>query len=314
MIHSKLLILGSGPAGYTAAIYAARANLKPILISGINLGGQLITTNEVENWPGSPHNLTGCFLMKSMHEHAEKFNTKIISDHINSVNFQIRPFHLTGDNGKYTADALIIATGSSAKYLGIPSEKVFKGKGISVCATCDGYFYRNKKVAVIGGGNSAIEEAIYLSKITTEVHLIHRRKNFRAEKILIDRLMKKVRNNNIILHLECILEEIIGDEIGITKLKIRSTCNMKNIKILEINGLFIAIGHTPNTSIFDGQLDLENGYIKVRSGLLGNATSTNIPGIFAAGDVVDHVYRQAITSAGTGCMAALDAEHYLDTI
>jgi thioredoxin reductase (NADPH) len=310
--HSKLLILGSGPAGYTAAVYAARANLNPVLITGLEKGGQLTTTTEVENWPGDPHDLTGPSLMERMHEHAEKFNTEIIFDHIHSVDLQNRPFRLTGDSGEYTADALIIATGASARYLGLPSEEAFKGKGVSACATCDGFFYRNQKVAVIGGGNTAVEEALYLANIAAEVHLIHRRDSFRAEKILIDRLMEKVRNGNIVLHTHRTLEEVVGDQMGVTGLTLRSTLNDAETESLEVAGLFVAIGHSPNTAIFDGQLALENGYIKVQSGLHGNATQTSIPGVFAAGDVMDHIYRQAITSAGTGCMAALDAERYLD--
>ncbi|AXF76230.1 thioredoxin-disulfide reductase [Erwinia tracheiphila] len=310
--HSKLLILGSGPAGYTAAVYAARANLNPVLITGMEQGGQLTTTTEVENWPGDPHDLTGPRLMERMQEHAEKFNTEIIFDHIHSVDLQNRPFRLTGDNGEYTADALIIATGASARYLGLPSEEEFKGRGVSACATCDGFFYRNQKVAVIGGGNTAVEEALYLANIAAEVHLIHRRDSFRAEKILIDRLMEKVRNGNIVLHTNQTLDEVIGDQMGVSSLRLRSALDNTETKELNIAGLFVAIGHSPNTAIFKDQLELENGYIKVQSGLQGNATQTNIPGVFAAGDVMDHIYRQAITSAGTGCMAALDAERYLD--
>ena len=310
--HSKLLILGSGPAGYTAAVYAARANLNPVLITGLEKGGQLTTTTDIENWPGDANELTGPLLMERMHEHAVKFNTEIVIDHIHSVDLQNRPFRLTGDEGEYTADALIIATGASARYIGLPSEEEFKGRGVSACATCDGFFYRNQKVAVIGGGNTAVEEALYLANIASEVHLIHRRDNFRAEKILIDRLMDKVANGNIVLHTDRTLDEVLGDQMGVTSLRLRSTQDENLTEELEVMGLFVAIGHSPNTSIFEGQLELENGYIKVQSGLQGNATQTSIPGVFAAGDVMDHTYRQAITSAGTGCMAALDAERYLD--
>jgi thioredoxin reductase (NADPH) len=310
--HSKLLILGSGPAGYTAAVYAARANLNPVMITGLEKGGQLTTTTDVENWPGDPNDLTGPLLMERMHEHALKFNTEIIFDHIHTVDLQHRPFRLTGDSGEYTADALIIATGASARYLGLPSEEAFKGKGVSACATCDGFFYRKQKVAVVGGGNTAVEEALYLSNIASEVHLIHRRDTFRAEKILINRLMEKVQSGNIVLHTDRELDEVLGDQMGVTGVRLRGTQNSELTEILEVAGLFIAIGHSPNTAIFAGQLELENGYIKVQSGLQGNATQTSIPGVFAAGDVMDHTYRQAITSAGTGCMAALDAERYLD--
>lgn len=310
--HSKLLILGSGPAGYTAAVYAARANLNPVLITGLEKGGQLTTTTEVENWPGDPNDLTGPALMERMQEHAEKFNTEIIFDHIHTVDLQTRPFRLTGDSAEYTADALIIATGASARYLGLPSEEAFKGRGVSACATCDGFFYRNQKVAVIGGGNTAVEEALYLANIAAEVHLIHRRDSFRAEKILIDRLMEKVRNGNIVLHTNQTLDEVIGDQMGVSSLCLRSALDDQQTEELNVAGLFVAIGHSPNTGIFKDQLELENGYIKVQSGLQGNATQTSIPGVFAAGDVMDHIYRQAITSAGTGCMAALDAERFLD--
>ena len=310
--HSKLLILGSGPAGYTAAVYAARANLNPVMITGLEKGGQLTTTTDVENWPGDPNDLTGPLLMERMHEHALKFNTEIIFDHIHTVDLQNRPFRLIGDSGEYTADALIIATGASARYLGLPSEEAFKGKGVSACATCDGFFYRKQKVAVVGGGNTAVEEALYLSNIASEVHLIHRRDTFRAEKILINRLMEKVSSGNIVLHTDRELDEVMGDQMGVTSVRLRATQNPAQTEVLEVAGLFVAIGHSPNTAIFDGQLELENGYIKVQSGLQGNATQTSIPGVFAAGDVMDHTYRQAITSAGTGCMAALDAERYLD--
>lgn len=275
--HSKLLILGSGPAGYTAAVYAARANLQPVLITGMEKGGQLTTTTEVENWPGDPNDLTGPLLMERMHEHAAKFETEIIFDHINNVDLQNRPFRLTGDSAEYTCDALIIATGASARYLGLPSEEAFKGRGVSACATCDGFFYRNQKVAVIGGGNTAVEEALYLSNIASEVHLIHRRDGFRAEKILIKRLMDKVENGNIILHTNRTLEEVTGDQMGVTGLRLRDTQQSDNIETLDIAGLFVAIGHSPNTALFEGQLELENGYIKVQSGTHGNATQTSIP-------------------------------------
>ncbi|MDX7987548.1 thioredoxin-disulfide reductase [Xenorhabdus sp. 12] len=311
--HRKLIILGSGPAGYTAAVYAARANLSPALITGVEKGGQLTTTTDVENWPGDPEGLTGPDLMERMFQHAEKFQTEIISDHIKKVDFSNRPFRLYGDDQEYTCDALIISTGASARYLGLPSEEAFKGRGVSACATCDGFFYRKQKVAVVGGGNTAVEEALYLANIASEVHLIHRRDTFRSEKILIDRLMDKVKNGNIILHTDRTLDEVQGDEMGVTGIRIRDTKN-DSIEELDVAGLFIAIGHTPNTGIFEGQLELENGYIKVQSGLHGNASQTSIPGIFAAGDVMDHVYRQAITSAGTGCMAALDAERFLDNL
>ncbi|QCR36572.1 thioredoxin-disulfide reductase [Nissabacter sp. SGAir0207] len=309
--HSKLLILGSGPAGYTAAVYAARANLHPVLVTGMEKGGQLTTTTDVENWPGDPEGLTGPLLMERMHEHAAKFNTEILFDHIHSVDLQNRPFRLTGDNGEYTCDALIIATGASARYLGLPSEEAFKGRGVSACATCDGFFYRNQEVAVVGGGNTAVEEALYLSNIAAKVHLIHRRDTFRAEKILIDRLHDKVASGNIVLHTNKTLDEVLGDQMGVTAVNLRNALTDELEKV-DVAGVFIAIGHSPNTAIFNGQLELENGYIKVQSGIHGNATQTSIPGVFAAGDVMDHNYRQAITSAGTGCMAALDAERYLD--
>ncbi|WP_318447357.1 thioredoxin-disulfide reductase [Photobacterium leiognathi] len=309
--HCNLLILGSGPAGYTAAVYAARANLNPVMITGMQQGGQLTTTTEVENWPGDADDLTGPALMDRMKAHAEKFNTEIITDYIVETDFSQRPFLLKGENSTYTCDALIISTGASAKYIGLESEEAFKGRGVSACATCDGFFYRNQKVAVVGGGNTAVEEALYLSNIASEVHLIHRRDTFRSEKILIDRLMDKVANGNIILHTDRTLDEVLGDDMGVTGLRLKDT-NSDTTEELEVMGVFIAIGHQPNTAIFDGQLDMENGYIKVQSGLNGNATQTSIEGIFAAGDVMDHNYRQAITSAGTGCMAALDAERYLD--
>ncbi len=309
--HCNLLILGSGPAGYTAAVYAARANLKPVMITGMQQGGQLTTTTEVENWPGDADDLTGPALMERMQKHAEKFETEIIFDHINEVNLNVRPFQLKGDNGEFTCDALIISTGASAMYLGLESEEAFKGRGVSACATCDGFFYRDQKVAVIGGGNTAVEEALYLSNIASEVHLIHRRDTFRSEKILTKRLMDKVESGNIILHLDNTLEEVVGDAMGVNGLKMKSTKD-GSIKDLDVAGVFVAIGHSPNTGMFEGQLEMNNGYIKVESGLNGNATQASIEGVFAAGDVMDQHYRQAITSAGTGCMAALDAERYLD--
>lgn len=310
--HSKLLILGSGPAGYTAAVYAARANLKPVLVTGMQQGGQLTTTTEVENWPGDVEGLTGPALMERMKEHAERFDTEIVFDHINSVDLSSRPFRLTGDSQEYTCDALIISTGASAKYLGLESEEAFKGRGVSACATCDGFFYRNQKVAVVGGGNTAVEEALYLSNIASEVHLVHRRDSFRSEKILIDRLMDKVANGNIVLHTHRTLDEVLGDEMGVTGVRLKDT-QSDMTENLDVMGVFIAIGHQPNSQIFEGQLEMKNGYIVVKSGLEGNATQTSIEGVFAAGDVMDHNYRQAITSAGTGCMAALDAERYLDS-
>ncbi|ENM5748987.1 thioredoxin-disulfide reductase [Vibrio mimicus] len=310
--HSKLLILGSGPAGYTAAVYAARANLKPVLVTGMQQGGQLTTTTEVENWPGDAEGLTGPGLMDRMKEHAERFDTEIVFDHINAVDLSSRPFRLTGDSQEYTCDALIISTGASAKYLGLESEEAFKGRGVSACATCDGFFYRNQKVAVVGGGNTAVEEALYLSNIAAEVHLIHRRDSFRSEKILIDRLMDKVANGNIVLHTHRTLDEVLGDEMGVTGVRLKDT-QSDQTENLDVMGVFIAIGHQPNSQIFEGQLEMKNGYIVVKSGLEGNATQTSIEGVFAAGDVMDHNYRQAITSAGTGCMAALDAERYLDS-
>jgi thioredoxin reductase (NADPH) len=309
--HCNLLILGSGPAGYTAAVYAARANLNPVLVTGMQQGGQLTTTTEVENWPGDPEGLTGPALMDRMKEHAERFETEILFDHINEVDLSNRPFRLKGDSGEYTCDALIISTGASAKYLGLDSEEAFKGRGVSACATCDGFFYRNQKVAVVGGGNTAVEEALYLSNIASEVHLVHRRDTFRAEKILVKRLMDKVENGNIVLHTDRTLEEVLGDDMGVTGVRIKDTLSDKTEDI-EVMGAFIAIGHQPNTEIFKGQVDMKDDYIIVQSGLEGNATQTSIPGVFAAGDVMDHNYRQAITSAGTGCMAALDAERFLD--
>ena len=309
--HCNLLILGSGPAGYTAAVYAARANLNPVLVTGMQQGGQLTTTTEVENWPGDAEGLTGPGLMERMKEHAERFETEILFDHINEVDLSKRPFTLKGDSGEYTCDALIISTGASAKYLGLESEEAFKGRGVSACATCDGFFYRNQKVAVVGGGNTAVEEALYLSNIASEVHLIHRRDTFRAEKILVKRLMDKVENGNIVLHTDRTLDEVLGDDMGVTGVRIKDTQSDKTEDI-DVMGAFIAIGHQPNTSIFKGQLEMKDDYIIVQSGLEGNATQTSIEGVFAAGDVMDHNYRQAITSAGTGCMAALDAERFLD--
>lgn len=311
--HSRLLILGSGPAGYTAAVYAARANLNPVLITGMQQGGQLTTTTEVENWPGDAHGLTGPALMDRMRIHAETFNTEIVFDHIHTVNLTQRPFSLTGDNGTYTCDALIICTGASAKYLGLPSEQAYSGRGVSACATCDGFFYRNQKVAVVGGGNTAVEEALYLSNIAAEVHLVHRRDSFKAEKILVDRLMAKVASGNIVLHTHRELDEVLGDDMGVTGVRLKSTKGEADEQ-LALQGVFIAIGHKPNTDIFAGQLEMNGGYLKVQSGSEGNATQTSIEGVFAAGDVSDHIYRQAITSAGTGCMAALDAERYLDAL
>ncbi|MZI93680.1 thioredoxin-disulfide reductase [Vibrio sp. CAIM 722] len=311
--HAKLLILGSGPAGYTAAVYAARANLNPVLVTGMQQGGQLTTTTEVENWPGDPEGLTGPGLMDRMKEHAEKFNTEMVFDHINEVDFSQRPFRLKGDSTEYTCDALIISTGASAKYIGLESEEAFKGRGVSACATCDGFFYRNQKVAVVGGGNTAVEEALYLSNIASEVHLIHRRDTFRAEKILIDRMNEKVAAGKIVLHTNRTLDEVLGDDMGVTGVRLKDT-ESGTTEELAVMGTFIAIGHQPNTAIFEGQLEMKNGYVVVQSGLDGNATQTSIEGIFAAGDVMDHNYRQAITSAGTGCMAALDAERYLDAL
>ncbi len=309
--HCKLLILGSGPAGYTAAIYAARANLKPVLVTGLQRGGQLTTTSEIENWPGDFGDTTGPELMQRMLQHAEKFDTEIIFDHINRVDLSSRPFKLYGDIQTFSCDALIIATGASARYLGLPSEEAYKGRGVSACATCDGFFYRNKPVAVIGGGNTAVEEALYLANIAAEVHLIHRRDSFRAEKILIDCLYKKVEEGKIVLHTNRTLDEVLGDNMGVTGLRLKNT-RSEQTEELKLDGLFVAIGHAPNTEMFQGQLELNNGYIVVQSGLNGNATATSVEGVFAAGDVMDHNYRQAITSAGTGCMAALDAERYLD--
>lgn len=312
--HARLLILGSGPAGYTAAVYVARANLSPVLITGMQEGGQLTTTTDLENWPAGAPDLTGPELMLKMKEHAERFNTEIILDQIDRVDFSTKSFKLYGSETQYSCDALIIATGASAQYLGLPSEEAFKSKGVSACATCDGFFYRNQKVAVVGGGNTAVEETLYLANIASEVHLIHRRDTFRAEKILMDRLDQKIKEGKVILHTHRVVDEILGDNMGVTGVRIRSSQDPNITEELSVLGVFIAIGHKPNTAIFEGQLELNGGYIKVQSGTQGNATQTSVEGIFAAGDVMDHVYRQAITSAGTGCMAALDAEHYLDNL
>lgn len=308
--HCPLLILGSGPAGYTAAVYAARANLKPVMITGMQQGGQLTTTTDVENWPGDADDLTGPALMDRMQKHAEKFDTEIIFDHIESVDFSSKPYKLKGSS-EYTCDALIICTGASAQYLGLPSEEAFMGRGVSACATCDGFFYKNQKVAVVGGGNTAVEEALYLSNIASEVHLIHRRDTFRSEKILTDRLYEKVANGNIVLHTDRTLDEVLGDNMGVTGLRLKEK-NSDATEELEVAGVFIAIGHKPNTDIFKDKLDMKDGYLTIQSGIQGNATQTSVEGIYAAGDVADHIYRQAITSAGAGCMAALDAERYLD--
>ncbi|MEZ5537825.1 MAG: thioredoxin-disulfide reductase [Thiolinea sp.] len=312
--HCRLLILGSGPAGYTAAVYAARANLNPVLITGMEQGGQLTTTTDVDNWPGDNDGVQGPELMERMKKHAERFDTEVIFDHIKSVELQQRPFKLSGQSTEYTCDALIICTGASAMYLGLESEEAFKGKGVSACATCDGFFYRNRKVAVIGGGNTAVEEALYLSNIAAEVILVHRRDELRAEKILQDHLFEKEKNGNITIMWNHVLDEVLGDNTGVTGMRIKSTQTNATQQDIDLMGVFIAIGHKPNTAMFEGQLEMNGGYIKVNSGLEGNATQTSIPGIFAAGDVMDHVYRQAITSAGTGCMAALDAEKYLDAL
>ena len=309
--HSRVLILGSGPAGYSAAVYAARANLKPLLITGMQAGGQLTTTTEVDNWPGDPEGLTGPALMQRMQEHAERFETEIIFDHIHTAQLQSKPFTLVGDSGTYTCDALIIATGASARYLGLPSEEAFMGKGVSACATCDGFFYRNREVAVVGGGNTAVEEALYLSNIASKVTLIHRRETFRAEKILQDKLHARVAEGKIELALNAQVDEVLGSDMGVTGVRLLN--NDGSTRELSVDGLFVAIGHTPNTGLFEGQLELKEGYLVVNGGRDGNATATSIAGVFAAGDVADNVYRQAITSAGAGCMAALDAEKYLES-
>jgi len=307
----RLIILGSGPAGYTAAVYAARANLSPVVITGLEPGGQLTTTTDVDNWPGDVEGLQGPALMERMRKHAERFNTQVIFDHIHKADLSQRPFTLEGDNGIYQCEALIIATGASAKYLGLPSEEAFKGRGVSACATCDGFFYRNKKVAVIGGGNTAVEEALYLSNLASEVVLVHRRDSLRAEKILQDKLFSKAKDGNVRLVWDHTLEEVLGDDSGVTGMRIKHSAENSEQQI-DVDGIFIAIGHKPNTDIFEGQLAMENGYIKIQHGGEGNATQTSIPGVFAAGDVSDPIYRQAVTSAGFGCMAALDAERFLD--
>ena len=309
--HAQVLILGSGPAGYTAAVYAARANLKPMLITGMAQGGQLMTTTDVDNWPADVDGVMGPDLMQRFQKHAERFNTDIVSDHINQVDLSERPFKLTGDSGTYTCDALIIATGASAKYIGLPSEEAFMGRGVSGCATCDGFFYRDQEVCVVGGGNTAVEEALYLSNIASKVHLIHRRDKFRAEAILIDKVMAKVAAGKMQLHLWNTLDEVLGDASGVTGVRLKSTRD-EGFSELKLTGCFIAIGHQPNTDIFKGQLEMKDGYIISRTGLAGLATMTSVPGVFAAGDVQDHIYRQAITSAGTGCMAALDAQRFLE--
>lgn len=309
--HSRLLILGSGPAGYSAAVYAARANLKPVLVTGIQMGGQLTTTTEVDNWPGDPDGVQGPELMERMRRHAERFETEIIFDHIHTADLSARPFTLTGDEGVYTCDALVIATGASARYLGLPSEEAFKGRGVSACATCDGFFYRGKNVAVIGGGNTAVEEALYLSNIVGHVTVVHRRDKFRSEKILSEKLLERARNGNVSIEWNSVLDEVLGDDSGVTGMRIKNVQD-GGTKELALDGVFVAIGHSPNTEIFAGQLEMRDGYIVVNSGLSGNATATSVAGVFAAGDVADSVYRQAITSAGSGCMAALDAEKYLD--
>lgn len=310
--HARLIILGSGPAGWTSAVYAARANLKPLLITGMQMGGQLMTTTDVDNWPGDAHGLQGPDLMSRMQTHAERFDTEVVFDHIHSVDLARRPFRLIGDSGEYTCDALVIATGASAKYLGIESETKFLGKGVSACATCDGFFYKEQEVAVIGGGNTAVEEALYLSNIARKVYLVHRRDSLRAEKILQDKLFAKAQAGKIELVWDHSVDEVLGDESGVTGMRLRSTKDDHSTREIEINGFFVAIGHTPNTSLFEGQLEMKEGYLKIQSGLSGNATQTSVPGVFAAGDVADQVYRQAITSAGFGCMAALDAERFLD--
>lgn len=311
--HCKLLILGSGPAGYTAAVYAARANLNPVLVTGMQMGGQLTQTTDVDNWPGDHDGVQGPDLMTRMQQHAERFETEIIFDQIHTANLKEKPFRLEGDNGVYTCDALIICTGASAKYLGLESEEAFSGRGVSACATCDGFFYRNKPVVVVGGGNTAVEEALYLSNLASEVTVIHRRDSFRSEKILQDKIRERAENGNINIKWYSELDEVLGDDAGVTGVRIRNN-QTGETEELTADGVFIAIGHQPNTGLFEGQLNMEGGYIKVQSGSEGNATQTSIPGVFAAGDVMDHIYRQAITSAGTGCMAALDAERYLDNL
>jgi thioredoxin reductase (NADPH) len=311
--HARLLILGSGPAGYSAAVYAARANLNPVLITGLAQGGQLMTTTDVDNWPADADGVQGPELMARFEKHAARFNTEMIFDHIHTTYLAEKPIRLVGDEGEYTCDALIIATGATAKYLGLPSEEAFSGRGVSACATCDGFFYRNQEVAVIGGGNTAVEEALYLANIASKVTLVHRREKFRSEKILIDKLYDKVKAGKVVLELDSTLDEVLGDKTGVTGMRVK---NVKNgdTKDIELKGVFIAIGHKPNTDIFEGQLEMEGGYIVTKGGREGDATATSVPGVFAAGDVQDHIYRQAVTSAGTGCMAALDAERYLDTL
>ena len=311
--HARLLILGSGPAGYSAAVYAARANLHPVLITGLAQGGQLMTTTEVDNWPADANGVMGPELMARFQQHAERFNTEMIFDHIHTTHLKEKPIRLVGDSGEYTCDALIIATGASAKYLGLPSEEAFAGKGVSACATCDGFFYRNQEVAVIGGGNTAVEEALYLANIASKVTLVHRRDKFKAEAILVDKLMDRVKEGKIVLETFHTLDEVLGDNTGVTGMRIKDV-NAGTTKDIALKGVFIAIGHQPNTQIFEGQLEMEGGYIVTQTGRQGNFTATNIPGVFAAGDVQDHIYRQAVTSAGTGCMAALDAERYLTSL
>jgi len=311
--HCRLLILGSGPAGYTAAVYGARANLKPVLVTGIQMGGQLTTTTDVDNWPGDDSGVLGSELMERMRRHAERFNTEVLFDHIHTAELSVRPFRLIGDSGVYMCDALIIATGASARYLGLPSEEAYKGRGVSACATCDGFFYRGKPVAVIGGGNTAVEEALYLSNIASHVTLVHRRDKFRSEKILSDKVMERARAGNVSIEWNHVLDEVLGDDAGVTGMRIKNAID-GSTKELRLDGVFIAIGHTPNTEIFAGEVEMRNGYIMVKSGVEGNATATSVPGVFAAGDVADSVYRQAVTSAGSGCMAALDAEKYLDDL
>ncbi|MGY6519607.1 MAG: thioredoxin-disulfide reductase [Lysobacteraceae bacterium] len=310
--HARVLILGSGPAGYTAAVYAARANLKPVMVTGLQQGGQLMTTTEVDNWPGDAHGLMGPDLMMRMQQHAERFETEMIFDHVNEADLSKRPFRLKGDNGEYTCDALIIATGATAKYLGIESEQAFMGKGVSACATCDGFFFKGQDVAVVGGGNTAVEEALYLSNICNKVYLVHRRDSLRAEKIMQDKLFAKAKEGKVELVWDHTVDEVLGDQTGVTGIRIRSTKD-EGTRELQVAGFFVAIGHTPNTTIFDGQIEMRNGYLQIRSGLEGFATMTSVPGVFGAGDVADSVYRQAITSAGFGCMAALDAERFLET-
>ncbi len=312
--HCRVLILGSGPAGYSAAVYAARANLDPVIVTGIEQGGQLMTTTDVDNWPGDAEGLQGPELMQRMLEHVQRYDTEVVNDHINRADLSVRPFQLDGDYGSYTCDALIIATGATARYLGLPSEEAFKGRGVSACATCDGFFYRDQPVAVVGGGNTAVEEALYLSNIAARVTLVHRRDELRADKILQDKLFQRADEGKVDLLWDHVVDEVLGDDSGVTGLRVRSTRDASSTQDLDVKGVFIAIGHTPNTGLFEGQLEMTNGYIVVKAGLAGDATATSVPGVFAAGDVADQVYRQAITSAGAGCMAALDAEKYLDAL